>query len=531
MSALPTAPVVQGDSVPASPRFNPAASVTRLALTGPAEPWNVAGKRVYLVGIGGSGMQGMARLLKARGADVSGSDSGASATTERLAADGIPVTFDQTKQWLPEGTDIVIASAAIKPDHPQMLEAATRAGGGVETLWYAEALGRCMLGRTAICIAGTHGKSTTTSMLSCVLSDCGLDPTAIVGANCAQLGGARGERGGGFVIGSDTIESLGSWQGRPGVVVAESCEFNRSFHHYHPSMAAITSVEADHLDVYGSLDAVVESFRHFASLIAPESEGGLLLIAHDGAHRREVTAGISAKVETIGFHPEADWQVSFDPTTRTASVVNNQRGMACGWTMLMPGAHNAVNAATAAAFALVMGANPEQIASSLGQFRGVDRRAQLLGVWKGASNWAGGVRVIDDYGHHPTEVSTTLRALRQSERPESKGGRLICVFQPHQASRTRHLMEEFASAFDAADIIIVPHIYFARDTEEDRRSVTSADLVDRLIEKGVQAMHLYPFKAIVTQLQATCREGDTVVFMGAGPVNQIGFELLRTSKA
>ncbi|MFT3684356.1 MAG: Mur ligase family protein [Phycisphaerales bacterium] len=485
------------------------------------------GKRCYLVGIGGSGMQGMARMLASRGAIVSGSDSGASSTTDKLVADGFAVTFDQTKQWLPEGTDLVIASAAIKPDHPQMLEAQTR---GIETLWYAEALGRCMLGRTAICVAGTHGKSTTTSMLSCVLSDCGLDPTAIVGATCTQLGGARGERGGGFVIGGETIAAQGTWQGRPGVVVAESCEFNRSFHHYHPTMAVITSVEADHLDVYGSLDAVVESFRHFASLIAPENEGGLLLIAHDGAHRREVTAGISAKVETIGFHPEADWQVSFDPTTRTASVVNNSRNLACGWTMLMPGAHNAVNAATAAAFALVMGATPEQIAGSLSQFRGVDRRAQLLGVWKNDASWPNGVRVIDDYGHHPTEVSTTLRALRQSEKPEAKGGRLICVFQPHQASRTRHLMEEFASAFDAADMVIVPHIYFARDTEEDRRSVTSADLVDRLIEKGVQAMHLYPFKAIVTQLQTMCRDGDTVVFMGAGPVNQIGFELLKTSK-
>ncbi|MBY0309460.1 MAG: hypothetical protein K2Q09_12015, partial [Phycisphaerales bacterium] len=127
------------------------------------------------------------------------------------------------------------------------------------------------------------------------------------------------------------------------------------------------------------------------------------------------------------------------------------------------------------------------------------------------------------------------RALRQSEKPEAHGtpgapGRLICVFQPHQASRTRHLMEEFASAFDAADMVIVPHIYFARDTEEDRRSVTSADLVDRLIEKGVQAMHLYPFRAIVTQLRTTCRDGDTVVLMGAGPVNEIGFELLRTSR-
>lgn len=529
MSALPNVPANQGDPLPLPRPHHGSAAAPHLSLTGPAQPWDVKGKRCYLVGIGGSGMQGMARLLAARGAIVSGSDNGRSTTTDRLAADGFNVDFDQTKQWLPDGTDIVIASAAIKPDHPQMLEAATR-GVAVETLWYAEALGRCMLGRTALCIAGTHGKSTTTSMLSCVLADCGFDPTAIVGATCGQLGGASAQRGGGFVIGADAIAAPTPWQGRPGVVVAESCEFNRSFHHYHPTMAAITSVEADHLDVYGSLDAVVESFHHFASLIAPESEGGLLLIAHDGAHKREVSAGIAAKVETIGFHPDADWLVTYDPATRAASVASKSRSLACAWTMLMPGSHNAVNAATAAAFALVMGAQPGTIAASLSQFRGVDRRVQLLGVWKGSPSWTNGVRVIDDYGHHPTEVSTTLRALRHAEHPETLGGRLICVFQPHQHSRTRHLMEEFASAFDAADIVIVPHIYFARDTEEDRRSVTSADLVDRLIEKGVQAMHLYPFKAIVTQLQTMCRDGDTVVFMGAGPVNQIGFDLLKTSK-
>jgi len=526
MSALPNVPAAQGDPVPL-PRTNTAAGSPQLSLAGPAQPWDVRGKRCYLIGIGGSGMQGMARLLAARGAIVSGSDSGRTPTTDRLAADGFAVDFDQSRHWLPEGTQIVIASAAIQPDHPQMLEAVTR---GVETLWYAQALGRAMLGRTALCIAGTHGKSTTTSMLSCILADCGFDPTSIVGASCAQLGGASAQRGGGFVIGGDTIAAQTPWNGRPGVIVAESCEFNRSFHNYHPTMAAITSIEADHLDVYGTLDAVIESFHQFASLIAPEAEGGLLLIAHDGAHKREVTAGIAAKVETIGFHPDADWVVSFDPVTRGAGVASRARGLACAWTMLMPGSHNAVNAATAAALALVMGANPGQIAASLSQFRGVDRRVQLLGVWKSSAAWTHGVRIIDDYGHHPTEVSTTLRALRHSEQPEAKGGRLICVFQPHQASRTRHLMEEFAAAFDAADIVIVPHIYFARDTEEDRRSVTSADLVDRLVEKGVQAMHLYPFRAIVSQLQAMCRDGDTVVFMGAGPVNQIGFDLLKTSK-
>lgn len=492
-----------------------------------SEAWPVNGKHVYFIGIGGSGMQGMARLLAARGAQVSGSDSSPSKTTEALKADGFAVDFRQSERWLPDEAEIVVVSAAIRPDHPQVLEAQRR---GLKTLSYAEALGMCMLGRTAVCVAGTHGKSTTTSMLSCVLSDCGLSPTAIVGATSQQLGGADGQHGGGFVIGADAIPT-GLRAGGPGVLVAESCEFNRSFHHYHPTLAVITSVEADHLDIYGSLDAVVESFHHFAQLVASEADGGLLLIAHDGAHRREVTAGVSARVETIGFHPDADWRVSYDPVTKRAGVVNAARGLSCEWTMIMPGSHNAVNAATAAAFAMVLGGENRVISTSLSRFRGVDRRSQLIGTWKMDASWSAdrAVRVIDDYGHHPTEVATTLRALRQHEAPEKRGGRLICVFQPHQHSRTRHLLEEFASAFDAADVVVVPHIYFVRDSEEEKQKVTAGDLVDRLRGKGVRAMHLYPFEAIVEHLQNDCRPGDLVVVMGAGPVNEVGYAFVKTS--
>jgi UDP-N-acetylmuramate--alanine ligase len=158
-------------------------------------------------------------------------------------------------------------------------------------------------------------------------------------------------------------------------------------------------------------------------------------------------------------------------------------------------------------------------ARSLAAFRGVDRRMQLLGERRFGT---GVVRVFDDYGHHPTEVEATLRALRDFERPQDRGGRLICVFQPHQHSRTRHLLQEFASAFSAADFVIVPHIYFVRDSQEERQKVTAADLVDRLRQKGVRAMHLYPFEAIVEQLGHLCRDGDLVVVMGAGPVWQVG---------
>lgn len=485
------------------------------------------GLHVYFIGIGGSGMSGLARVFAARGAKVSGSDQAPSAATASLREAGITVEFDQASGVLPPGLGLVVASAAIKPDHPQWAQATRQ---GITVMLYAEALGRVMQGATGVAIAGTHGKSTTTAMLGAALVDAGLDPGVIVGATSRQLqrgnlGFAESDASVGFRVGASQVPS-GALAGRPGILVAEACEYNRSFHNYRPTVASISSVEADHLDVYGTLDAVVESFRQFALLLPPASDGGKLLIAHDNAHRREVTAGLSCEVHTIGFSPEADWVVAYDPRTREVRLTHERREVAI-WRNSVPGSHNAFNASVALVLASWLGADVPRVATSLGAFRGVDRRLQLLGerpisataVGEPAS---GSVRVFDDYGHHPTEVDVTLRALREAERPEERGGRLICVFQPHQHSRTKHLMEEFATSFKHADIVIVPHIYFVRDSEEDRHLVTAGDLVDRLREKGVRAMHLYPFAAIIEQLGNLCRAGDVVVVMGAGDVWKIG---------
>jgi UDP-N-acetylmuramate--alanine ligase len=477
-------------------------------------PLVVRGKRVYMIGIGGCGMSGLARMLKARGAEMSGSDSSGSVYTEMLEREGVEVGYDQSRAWLPGGCELVIASAAIRPDHPQVLEAERR---GVPVLSYAEALGWAMVGMGGVCVAGTHGKSTTTAMLGFALAEAGLDPSVIVGANCSQFGGT------GFRLGSGEIPA-GARRGEPGLLVVEACEFNRSFHHYSPRIAVITSVEADHLDVYGTLDEVVKSFREFARLLPPAAAGGKLLIADQNAHRREVTAGLECAVETIGWSPTADWSVKYDPATRRTGLVKRGEGLVGAWVTPLPGEHNAMNAATACVLAIWSGADPDVVSRAIERFKGIDRRMQLLGerAVPGGAAGVGAVRVFDDYGHHPTEVETTLRALRAAERPEAHGGRLICVFQPHQHSRTRHLMEEFASAFSAADIVIVPHIYFVRDSIEEKTKVTAADLVDRLRQKGVQAMHLYPFEAIVEQLEIVCRPGDVLVVMGAGPVDAVG---------
>lgn len=470
-----------------------------------------AGKHIYFVGIGGSGMSGLARMLRTRGAIVAGSDAVRSDLTDSLAGDGIRVETGQPSGLLPASCDLVIASAAVAPDHPEILTAQAR---GIDTMHYAEALGLAQRGRTAVSIAGTHGKSTTTAMLSHVLIECGLDPSVIVGATCAQIGG-------GSRTGSLTIPE-GPRQGEPGVLVCEACEYNRSFHHHRPAIALINNVEEDHLDCYGSLDEIVRSFHDFAMLLPPAARGGRLLVAYEGAHRREVSAGTEAEVSTFGYSPLADFQVVFDAKAGRVGLLQDGAWLA-QWDLQLHGDHMAQNSAAAAIIAHWLGADWDRIATALAGFQGVDRRMQRLGT---RALGGGEITIYDDYGHHPTECEKTLRALRTHENPK----RLICVFQPHQHSRTRFLLEQFASSFSNADIVIVPHIYFVRDSEVEKTRVSANDLVDRLRQRNVSALHMYPFSAIVEHLEAICRPGDLVVIMGAGPVWTVAHEFLRRGR-
>jgi UDP-N-acetylmuramate--alanine ligase len=476
---------------------NPPANAQTPLSSDPGQPLALKGRRVHFVGIGGCGMSGLARIARSVGAVCTGTDSTASDMTEALTAEGIPVTLRQAADTLPAACDMLVISAAIKPDHPELLEAQRR---GVPVVKYAQMVGRLMLGRTGVAIAGTHGKSTTTSMLAHVLIQTGLDPTFIVGATCDQIGG-------------------GARAGRPDVLIAEACEYDRSFHNFHPTHGVVLNVEADHLDIYKSLDEIVESFRQFAQKIAPT---GTLLIGHEDAHRTAVAAGLHCHVETIGFAPQADWCVRTTPTNGHQRVSLLHKGKAVAeFDCLMPGAHMAYNACVAAVTAHRLGAEWSGIAAAIGTFRGLDRRMQKMGVSPA------GVTVIDDYGHHPTEIDATLRALRTHYKPEEKGGRLICVFQPHQHSRTRFLLDQFATSFSDADIVIVPHIYFVRDSEADRRAVSATDLVNKLVERGVVAVHINDFDAIVAFLRQQCRPNDLLVVMGAGPVWKVGAQFLQ----
>ncbi len=473
-------------------RFMPAPST---------KPPLIAGQHIHFVGIGGCGMSGLARITRQAGAICTGSDMAAGAAIEELRADGFPVALEQTAASVPESCDILVISAAIRSDHPEVIEAQRR---GVRVLKYAQLLGQLMIGRTGIAIAGTHGKSSTTSMLSHVLIESGLDPSFIVGATCPQIGG-----------GSRTSSSGGD------LLVAEACEFDRSFHNFYPTHAVILNVEEDHMEIYGTLEAVVESFRVFAHRLP---DHGLLLINHEMSHRLTITAGLNCTVETIGFAPQADWRVEVSGASAPAVKLLHKSEVVAEWNSPLPGEHMAYNAAAAAVLAHQAGAPWDRIARAIEGFQGLDRRMQLIGKrevnFKGES---GPVTVVDDYGHHPTEVDTTLRALRRHYQPK----RLICIFQPHQHSRTRFLMEQFAASFSEADIVIVPHIYFVRDSEKERHAVSAADLVDRLRQRKQHAMHLYPFGAIVEQLDVIARPGDLIVTMGAGDVYQVGYEFLK----
>jgi UDP-N-acetylmuramate--alanine ligase len=529
---------------------------------------DLAGRRVHFIGIGGCGMSGLARLTKHLGARCSGSDQKESATVNSLKANDIPVALEQSADSLPDDCDMVVISAAIRDDHPELTEAVRR---GIQVKKYAVLLGELMIGRTGVAIAGTHGKSTTTSMLSHILIQTGLDPSFIVGANCRQIGG-------------------GVRVGESDILVAEACEYDRSFHNFHPTHAAILNVEADHLDLYSSLDEIVEAFKIFAERVPPRKQstpgdasgvttgtpspaqseakgrassgvssndqtapsgaggggttsgdggtasgdggttsGGTLLINHEMPHRIPITAELNCAVETIGFAYQADWRIGLKGDQARLHHGEDDTDGVMDFCLPMPGEHMAYNAAVAAITAHRLGASWPDIAKAIEGFTGLDRRMQLIGCRDAHGPAAPDtlrdqvVTIVDDYAHHPTEVDTTLRALRHHYKPN----RLICVFQPHQHSRTRFFMDEFAASFSSADTVIVPHIYFVRDSEKERHAVTAGDLVDRLRGKDVDAMHLYPFAAIVKQLELITRPGDLVVTMGAGDVWQVARDYLK----
>jgi len=453
-------------------------------------------RHIHFIGIGGSGMSGLARMLLDSGAIITGSEPKPNAQTLELVQRGAKISRDQLGELLSREVDLVVRTAAVKDSNPEYQAACQY---GIKSVKYAEMLGQVMQERFGVAIAGTHGKSTTTAMTAYALLKCGADPSFVVGGTVPQLGG-------------------GSHSGTGKAFVAEACEFDRSFHNLRPRVAVITNVEADHLDCYKDLDEIIESFRTFARIVPGD---GLILINGSDPKAKQAVSGLGTPVQTVSVNGEADWSATATGIERGCHRGEIRfRGQPAGSLRLsVAGEHNFFDATMAVAACAACGVDPARAAQALGDFTGVDRRMSEVGHFNGAT-------IADDYGHHPTEIRTTLKALREKYSPQ----RLICVFQPHQHSRTRLLLDEFATAFVSADLAIIPEIYFVRDSEAERKMVSAQDLVDRINRNGQQAVHLPAFDEIVNRLREELRPGDLMVTMGAGNVWEIGRELVGDEK-
>lgn len=467
---------------------------------------------VHLVGIGGAGMSVVARLLVARGVRVQGSDAKDSAVVEALRADGVTVHVGHEAGNV-TGADTLVLSSAVRPDNPELV--AARAAG-LRVLHRSEALAALMALGRSVAVAGAHGKTTTSAMVATTLRSAGLDPSFAIG---------------GSVITSDGAIP-GGHLGAGDVVVAEADESDGSFLNYAPTIAVVLNVEPDHLDHYGSREAFEQAFVDFARRIAPggslvacaDDAGALALAdAHRAAGGRVVTYGTSpgSDVRLSGVRPDGAAGVAARLTVADdaeggsarplAGAPDGDASLGLDLRLQVPGAHNALNAAAAVATAILLGVSAEQAVSGVGEFLGTGRRFEARGE-------AGGVRVVDDYAHHPTEVAALLAAAR----PVAAGGRVLVLFQPHLFSRTRTFAREFADALSLADEVVVTGVYAAReDPDPTTGSWTITDLMAGGSARGVEDR----FEAART-IAASARPGDLLLTVGAGDVTELGAVVL-----
>ncbi|WIV53376.1 UDP-N-acetylmuramate--L-alanine ligase [Amycolatopsis nalaikhensis] len=448
-------------------------------------------RRAHLIGIGGAGMSGIARILLARGAFVSGSDAKESRALLSLRAQGAELFVGQSAaniSALAEPPSAVVVSTAIKETNPEL--AAAREAG-IPVLHRAQALAGLMEGHRVACIAGTHGKTSTTSMLTVALQHCRLDPS--------------------FAIGGDLNESgANAHHGEGGIFVAEADESDGSFLTYSPSVAVVTNVEPDHLDHHGTAEAYTKVFTDFVGRIVP---GGLLIVCADDAAADELGSQaeeMGVRVRRYGRTATDARVLDYAPAPDGGVVRLLLDGSELSVRVAVPGEHMALNAVAALLAGIELGAPAAELAEGLAAFGGVRRRFEFKGR-------AADVRVYDDYAHHPTEVAAQLRAVRTA----AGSGRVVVVFQPHLYSRTKMFSAEFASALSLADEVVVLDVYGAR--EEPEPGVTGA-----LIADGVTVpVHYEPAFDVAPGLVAgLVRGGDLVVTMGAGDVTQLGPEIL-----
>ncbi|MGW4031159.1 UDP-N-acetylmuramate--L-alanine ligase [Streptomyces sp. NPDC004838] len=458
-------------------------------------------ERPHFIGIGGAGMSGIAKILARRGARVAGSDAKESPTADALRELGATVHIGHAAGHLDDDASCVVVSSAIRPDNPELVRAAELS---VPVVHRSDALASLMTGLRSIAVAGTHGKTTTTSMLAVALTGLGLDPSYAIGGDL-EGPGTNARHGDGDIF------------------VAEADESDRSFQKYDPEVAIVLNVELDHHANYASMDEIYESFEIFAGKIVP---GGTLVISADQQGAVELTARLreranrddqggrdgreGLRIVTYGESPSADVRVhKVTPRGLTSEVTVVLDGRFLTFTVAVPGSHYAHNAVAALAAGVALGIPAHNLASALGKYTGVKRRLQLKGE-------AAGVQVIDSYAHHPTEMTADLEAMRGA----AAGSRLLVVFQPHLYSRTRELGKEMGEALALADAGVVLDIYPAR--EDPIPGVTSELIITAARAAGADITPVSDKAAVADTVAGMAKPGDLVLTMGAGDVTDLG---------
>jgi UDP-N-acetylmuramate--alanine ligase len=448
-------------------------------------------QRVHFVGIGGSGMSGIAEVLLNLGYAISGSDLRRSPVTERLESLGARVFCGHARENA-SGAHVVVTSTAVRPENPEVEEARRH---GVPVIPRAEMLAELMRLKYGVAVAGSHGKTTTTSMVALVLDRGGLDPTVVVGGRLGVLGS-------------------GGRLGQGEFLVAEADESDRSFLKLTPTLAVVTNIDREHLDAYRDLADIQDAFLGFVNKV-PFYGGAVLCL--DDPPVRGILPRVERRVVTYGLSHEAsvsarDLEILPTRSSYTATLDGRALGKV---TLVVPGAHNVSNSLAAVAVGLDLEVPFAAIQAGLESFTGVDRRFQERGEAKG-------VLVIDDYGHHPTEIRVTLETLRR----RAGERRTVVLFQPHRFTRTRALWDDFAAAFDQADLLLLTDIYPA--SEEEVPGITAEALARAIAGRGRGHVEWAgDLKAATRRLAALVREGDVVLTLGAGNVGTAGDELLR----
>lgn len=451
---------------------------------------------IYFVGIGGISMSGLAEILLSEGFRVSGSDRQESALTKKLESLGARVFYGQREENITPDIDAAIFTAAIHPDNP---EYAAVKRLGIPSLTRAQLLGQIMGNYPmSTAVSGTHGKTTTTSMVSEILLEGGLDPTLSIGGIYDRIGG--------------NIRV-----GHSGKFVTEACEYTNSFLSLYPEIGIILNIDADHLDFFKDLNDIRHSFRQFATQI---HESGSLIINTDIPDVGEITDGLSCRVITYGSSPEGNYyptDITYDALGRPTFTLHTRNIDAAvpeaqRITLSVPGEHNVYNACAAAAAGDLYGVNRDTIAAALKRYAGAERRFEYIGE-------RNGVVIIDDYAHHPTEIAATIRAARKLNKE-----RVIVAFMPHTYTRTKALMKDFAKALSLADLVLLADIFPARET--DTLGISSRTLEGEILSLGHQAVYLGSFEAIEDYVRKNLHKNDLLITMGAGNIDTVARDLM-----